>query len=442
MPRFVASRGGYVGWWVAGAVGMVAFSRVAFFNPVLGIFVEPLEQEFGWSRTEIAGALSIGTLVGGIGAPFIGHYIDRWGARWFMVGGMIATGVLLLLLALVESLWQFYILFGAGRAVVTAILDIAIVVTIANWFIRQRGRATGLMMAGTRLAMALMPLIVLLFLTVADWRAAFAALGVMVLVVAVLPPYLLVRRRPEDMGLAPDGDRPVPATHAARAAMDPDWTARQVLHTRAFWLLLFGTSQMFFVGGATNISLASHLQDNGLSQATAITVITVWATMGIAGGLLGGELRERFSVRVALPMVMTATTFSLGLLIILDNVWMAFIFAVWHGLLFGAMLPLNQIVFADYFGRWSIGAIRGMSAPVQWGLNAAGPVTAGLIFDSRGSFDLMFAIFIGLMLFGAALILLAGHPPPPPKAPAPPDPEPAPREQALDEEAMPPLTRS
>ena len=216
MPRFVASRGGYVGWWVAGAVGMVAFSRVAFFNPVLGIFVEPLEQEFGWSRTEIAGALSIGTLVGGIGAPFIGHYIDRWGARWFMVGGMIATGVLLLLLALVESLWQFYILFGAGRAVVTAILDIAIVVTIANWFIRQRGRATGLMMAGTRLAMALMPLIVLLFLTVADWRAAFAALGVMVLVVAVLPPYLLVRRRPEDMGLAPDGDRPVPG-HARGA---------------------------------------------------------------------------------------------------------------------------------------------------------------------------------------------------------------------------------
>jgi MFS family permease len=439
MPGFVTRRSGYAGWWVAAAVGVVAFSRVAFFNPVLGIFIEPLEVEFGWSRTEIAGALSLGTLIGGIGAPFIGPYIDRWGGRWFMVGGMVAVGILLLMMALVDSLWQFYVLFGAGRAIVTAVLDIAIMVTIANWFIRHRGRATGLLMGGTRLAMSLMPLIVLLFLSIADWRAAFAALGVLVLIISVLPPYLLVRRRPEDMGLSPDGDRPLASERETRSQADPDWTVRQALHTRAFWLLLFGTSQMFFVGGATNISLASHLQDKGLSQATAVSVITVWATVGIAGGLLGGELRQRLSVRVALPIVMMATTVSLSLLIVIENVWMAYVFALWHGLFFGAMLPLNQIVFADYFGRWSIGAIRGVSAPVQWGLNAAGPVTAGLVFDSRGSYDSLFVVFIGLMLFGAALIFMAGKPPSPPgEDPSRRDPaDPAPRSEAAPEPVPP-----
>jgi len=203
--------------------------------------------------------------------------------------------------------------------------------------------------------------------------------------------------------------------------------------------LLFGTSQMFFVGGATNISLASHLQDKGLSQATAVSVITVWATVGIAGGLLGGELRQRLSVRVALPIVMMATTVSLSLLIVIENVWMAYVFALWHGLFFGAMLPLNQIVFADYFGRWSIGAIRGVSAPVQWGLNAAGPVTAGLVFDSRGSYDSLFVVFIGLMLFGAALIFMAGKPPSPPgEDPSRRDPaDPAPRSEAAPEPVPP-----
>ena len=420
MHRFLANRRGYAGWWVAGAVGMVAFSRVAFLNPILGIFVEPLEQEFGWTRTEIAGALSVGTLIGGLSAPFIGPLVDRWGGRRFMVGAGLTLGVLLLLLATTQALWQFYILFGAGRAVVTGILDIAILVTLSNWFIRRRGRAMGLVMVGTRSGIALMPLVVLLFLSIADWRAGFAALGILILLLAVAPPYLLVRRRPEDLGLVPDGDRPArsPGASASSASLDPRWQVRQVLRTRAFWLLLLGTTHLVFVSGATSFSMASHLQDKGLSQATAISVITVWATVGIAGGLLGGELRERMGVRIALPLVMLATTLGLGLLIAVENVWMAYLFAVLHGLAFGAQLPLNQIVFADYFGRWSIGAIRGISAPVRLGVNAAGPVTAALVFDARGSFDLIFAVFIALMLLAATFILLAGRPPTPPNGAA------------------------
>ncbi len=416
LPRIAFARGAYAGWWVAGAVALVGFSRVAFFNPVLGVFIDPLQQEFDWSRAEIAGALSLGTLIAGLAAPFIGHWIDRWGSRWFMAGTVAALVLLLLLLASMETLWQFYALFGAGRALVTAILDIAIVVTVSNWFIRHRGRATGLTMVGTRAGMAVMPLVVLLFLSVADWRAAFAALGLLLLVVAVLPPYLLVRRRPEDLGLTPDGDRRPPARHAGDdAASDPRWTVRQVLRTRAFWFLLAGMCSLYFVGGATNLAMASHLQDNGLSQATAITVVTVWAVVGIGGGMAGGELRERLGVRFALPLVMLLTTGSLTILLTVENVWMAYLFAITHGLAFGAQLPLMQIALADYFGRWSVGAVRGVSAPALWGINAAGPVTAGVVFDARGSYDLLFVAFIGVMLLGAAVLLLAGRPPSPPQ---------------------------
>ena len=408
IPRWVHSRPSTLGWWIVGAVSLVAFSRVAFFNPVLGIFIEPLEDEFGWSRATIAGAISVGTLAGAAATPLLGPLVDRWGGRPFMVSGVLVLGVLLLLLSTVQSVWQFYLLFGAGRAVVTAVLDIAITVTIANWFIRSRGRAIALTLVGTRGGMAVMPLIVLVLISVSGWRAAWAALGVLVLVLGVAPAWALVRRRPEDVGLRPDGRVTPPTVEDADA--DPHWSVREAIHTRAFWLLLLGTAQLFLIGGAVNLTFISHLQDNGLSRNTAVTVLTLWAVMGIVGGLMAGEVRQRMPVRKALPVAILFSAGALVWLIFVNAVWMGYVFAIWHGLAFGVQLPLNQIAFPDYFGRWTVGAIRGITAPVQWGLNAVGPLLAGLVFDARGTYDPIYAVFVGLYMVGAALIFSARVP--------------------------------
>lgn len=400
------------GWWVAGAASLVALTQVAFFNPVLGVFVTPLEDEFGWSRATIAGAITAGTILGALLSLLIGARIDRHGTRTFLTLSTLIMGVALLLLALVEEVWQFYILYAIGRGLVIGVVNLAITVAIANWFIRARGRATGLTLVGVRAGGALMPLVVLLFLSIADFRVAFLALGVIVLGLGVLPPWLVVRRRPEDLGLRPDGDPPdAPSASAeSSAAFDRHWSVRNAIRTRSFWLLLIGTSQLFMVGGAVNFSSVPHLQDNGLSQTTAVTVITVWALMGALGGVLGGELRQRLPIYRALPAVLVIASLAIVWLILVDNVWMAYLFAVWHGLIFGMHLPLTQVAFPDYFGRWSVGAIRGITAPVQFGLNAAGPLIASLVFDVRGSFDLILAIFVGCYLFGAAIIAVSRPP--------------------------------
>ena len=409
--RLLRARRGYLGWWIAGALALVSFSRVPFFNPVLGIFIAPLEEEFGWSRTTIVGALSLGTVGAAVIAPFLGPVVDRYGGRAFIVASVAVCGVLLLLLAAVGEIWEFYLLFGLGRAIVLSILDIAIVVTVANWFIRQRGRAMGLMALGSRGGVVVMPLVTLLFLSLFDWRAAFLALGVVVLIVAVAPPWLVVRRRPEDVGQRPDGDSPRPPELLEESeGADPRWTARQAIRTRAFWLLLLGTSQLYLVGGAVSLTMVSHFQDNGLSQGTAVTVVTLWALVGIGGGMAGGELRRRLPIRYSLPAASALTAGAVAWLIVVDNVWMAYVFAAWHGATFGVQLPLQMTSFPDYFGRWSVGAIRGLTAPVQLGLNALGPLLATLVFDSRGSYDLIFGVFAGLMGVGAVLILLAAPP--------------------------------
>ena len=173
---------------------------------------------------------------------------------------------------------------------------------------------------------------------------------------------------------------------------------------------MFGTSQIFFVGGAVNLTVVPHLEDNGIGRSTAVTVITVWALMGIVGGVFGGEFGQRLAVRYTMPISLALSSVGLVWLILVQNVWMAYAFAVWHGASFGMLLPLNQLSFPDYFGRWNVGAIRGVVSPVQYGLNAAGPVLAGIVFDQRGSFDLIYIVFVGCYLLAAVAVLFATMP--------------------------------
>lgn len=406
----------YAGWWMAVAASLVSFAGVAFFNPVLGALVPALQDEFGWSVASIAAAMTIGTVAAALIAPVIGPLADRYGARWMLFGSIAVMIALLAALAFIDELWQLWLLYGLGRAVGVGIVDLVVVVAIANWFVRARGRAMGLTMIGTRAGMSLMPLMLAWTLGFGGLRAGFLGLAVLVAVLALLPP-LIIRRRPEDVGLRVD--RAAASTTSTVSAdepsdSDPVWTVRQALRTRAFWLLLLGTSILMIVGGSVNFTFVSHLASSGVDDSTAVFALSLWAGMGIIGGVLGGELRQRLSVRFALPAIICVTAASLVWFVMADSVWMALVFAVWHGLSFGAQLPLNRISFPDYFGRYSVGAIRGVTAPVQFALNAFGPLIAGFVFDWQGSYDPLYLAFVAL-LAAAALSILAA---PKPRAPA------------------------
>lgn len=403
----------YAGWWMAVAASLVSFAGVAFFNPVLGALVPALQDEFGWSVASIAAAMTIGTVAAALIAPVIGPLADRYGARWMLFGSIAVMIALLAALAFIDELWQLWLLYGLGRAVGVGIVDLVVVVAIANWFVRARGRAMGLTMIGTRAGMSLMPLMLAWTLGFGGLRAGFLGLAVLVAVLALLPP-LIIRRRPEDVGLRVDRAAASAASADEPSDSDPVWTVRQALRTRAFWLLLLGTSILMIVGGSVNFTFVSHLASSGVDDSTAVFALSLWAGMGIIGGVLGGELRQRFSVRFALPAIICVTAASLVWFVMADSVWMALVFAVWHGLSFGAQLPLNRISFPDYFGRYSVGAIRGVTAPVQFALNAFGPLIAGFVFDWQGSYDPLYLAFVAL-LAAAALSILAA---PKPRAPA------------------------
>lgn len=403
--------GAYHGWWVAIAVSFAGLANLAFVNPVLSIFFDPLHDEFGWSRGQIAGALSTGTLLGAFMSPFVGRVLDKRGARGAMAFSALVMSVCLLILAFASQLWQFYVLYSIGRGLVIGVVGLASTVTIANWFIRSRGRATAIVLLGGRLAMALGPVFALMMISWFGWRGAYVGLGIIALAFGFLPAWWLIRRRPEDMGLRPDGDSE--ATVAAARALpsnDPLWSTKEALHTPAFWLLMFGTAQIFAVSGAVNLSIIPHLQDRGLSEGSAVSVVTIWAFCGIAGGMLGSELAQRFFVRYPLALTMVASGLGLAWLILIDGQASAYGWAVFHGTTFGAQMSLNQVVPSEYFGRWSVGSISGLTQPVQWILGAAGPVIASVSFDMAGSYGPIFTIYIGLLILGGVLIGLAKKP--------------------------------
>ncbi|MDE2967148.1 MAG: MFS transporter [Chloroflexota bacterium] len=411
----------FAGWWIAAAASMSSFAAVSFFNPVLGAITPELQAEYGWSTASIALTMVIGGIGGGVLATFVGPIADRHGPRLLLFSSVGVVAGLLVALGFMSDLWQFLLIWGLGRGLTIAVIDIAVVVVIANWFIRRRGSAMGLTMIGTRSGMMIFPLVITAGIWLGGLREAFLLMALLVLVIGVLPP-LIMRRRPEDVGLRPDGERLRASVSRGETppllTSDPDWTVREAIRTRAFWLLLFGTTILMAVGGSVNFTFVSHMTQNGIDADTARTALALWAGMGIVGGVLGGELRQRLAVRYSLPLVICVTTSAVVWFILTDTVWMAFVFAVWHGLAFGAQLPLTRISFPDYFGRYSVGRIRSVTAPPQFLINAFGPFVSGLVIDNRGSYDLIYVVFIGLLLSAAVSVLLAKRPDPPARASA------------------------
>ena len=403
----------FAGWWIAAAASMSSFAAVSFFNPVLGALTPELQAEYGWSTASIALTMVIGGVGGGAIASFVGPIADRYGARWLLFGSVGAVAGLLVSIGYMSHLWQFLLIWGLGRGLTVAVVDIAVVVVIANWFISRRGSAMGLTMIGTRGGMMIFPLVISAGIWLGGLREAFLLMALLVIIVGWLPS-LIIRRRPEDVGLRPDGlgrrARRSSADAAQTLPSDPDWTVREAMRTRAFWLLLFGTTILMAVSGSVNFTFVSHMTQNGIDADTARSALALWAGMGIVGGVLGGELRQRLAVRYSLPLVILITTSALVWFVLTDSVWMAFVFAVWHGLAFGAQLPLNRISFPDYFGRYSVGRIRSVTAPPQLLINAFGPLVSGLVIDNRGSYDLIYVVFVGLLLSAALSVLLARRP--------------------------------
>src|SRR6185295_8586857 len=301
----------YYGWYIVGVGILVNIAGTFAFSSTLSIFLKPITEELGVSR----GAFSlIRTFEIGVAAmivPLLGPWIDRHGGRGVLVLGVLMEGAGLLLSSQVQSFWQFALvrcsLVIAGEALLGSLV---INVTIAQWFVRKRGRAMGIANLGTGIAKFSIPLLAASLFVLIGWRGTWAVFGIAAPLLVVVPALIFIRRSPEDIGLHPDGEPPIGspgsspaqrdtslASQRATLASDRVWTRAEALRLPTFWLLVitFGIASIGVAG--LNLHIFSYVTAIGYSPLIAASFMSTLALTQLGSTLVWGLLAQRFDIR-------------------------------------------------------------------------------------------------------------------------------------------------
>lgn len=414
----------FYGWNIVAASFSAQLAYAEHHSSMLGFFFKPLQNEFGWSRSAIAAVQTIARVTEALFAPLVGPLIDRYGPRVLMPIGAIIVGLAMLGVTQINSIWQFYLLRGIVVAIGFTIMGgLVTSVAINNWFIRKRGRAIAVSRMGSSISNVIFIPVTVFVIAASGWRTMFVIFAVVTWLVVLIPSAILMRRRPEDIGLHPDGISP--GTGGAETSQEernrtselgtvpePIWNRRELLRTGSFWLLAlsFGIDSLAFQG--INISLAPYIQDLGYGDATLTAVMTFRAIVMAATLPLMGFVSEhahRVPVRIT-PFLIQGT----GAFLFLFGgqpffLWLA---VALYGLGFSGVMITQEVVWANYYGRLSLGLVRSTAYLVAFGLGAIGPIAMNAVFDITGSYRPAFMVIVVLFAL-AALLMALTHPPQP-----------------------------
>jgi cyanate permease len=244
--------------------------------------------------------------------------------------------------------------------------------------------------------------------------------GGIVLVVGFVPTWLLMVRRPEDVGLLPDGRQVAPlgsgpggATSAPAPIPEPVFTRGEALRTPSFWLLALYTLAVYPVQAGMSLHQAPHLIERGLSPTFAATIVSTFSLLSALSSLAFGLITRRLGVRTALVLSALFLGVSALLMMRVSAPWQGYAAACCFGIGIGGVLTVLPIAWADYFGRRSFGAIRGAALTVQVTAQASGPLLSGVLRDATGDYVASLLCFAALSFAGALIGLLARAPMPP-----------------------------
>ncbi|MBI2850149.1 MAG: MFS transporter [Chloroflexi bacterium] len=409
----------FYGWNIVAASFLSHLSYAEHFSSMLGFFFKPFQTEFGWSRSAVAAAMSIARVAEALVAPIIGPLVDRYGPRVLMPIGAVIVGFAMLGITQMTALWQFYLLRGVVSAIGFTIMGALVSdVAVNNWFVRKRGRALAISRLGSNISNVIFTPLTVFVLAASGWQTMFVIFAIVTWVAVLIPSAVLMRRRPEDMGLHPDGIQPsatetsiqkgedTPVVDNA-SAPEPVWNRREVLKAGSFWLLALslGINSMAFQG--INISLAPYIQDLGYGEAMLATVMTFRAAMAAGALPFVGFLAEhadRLSVRV-IPFIVQGI--AVALLLLAEQPVFLWLGVALYGLGISAVTITQEVIWANYFGRLSLGVVRSMSFLVSFGFGAAGPIAINLAFDIMKSYRpafIVIIVFFGLSAFVMGIV--------------------------------------
>ena len=397
----------YYGWVVVSVLGLFSALSVALAGPNLAIFIKPMQEELGWSATVFGWAQFARLAVVVVAGPLIGGLLDRQGPRFIIAFAAAVAGGTVMALASVTEEWHLIALFvvtglvGMGRA-----SDLYVSPSVSKWFVERRGAAMSRAMMGIPVGIIIFYPGSQLLIDAVGWRTAwliFGAGGALILVPAAL---WLLRRQPEDMGLLPDGRSASPDAAARGGVSRPEhsWTRAEALRNRTFWMMIGGFGVYTFAWSTLTIFRVPHYVERGMGPLLVTLAIAADAVVAVGVSIVLGRVLDRFPARLMMVVSAGGLVVSAAAAIVVTNAAWMFVSTIGFG--FGVQVGAiaQNVMWADYFGRRSQGAIRGVTLPLTMAFGAVAFPLTGFIRDATGAYTPAWFIAIAAIVVAAAAL--------------------------------------
>ncbi len=399
----------YYGWWIV----IVAVLLNIFQGGVLfygfTLIITPLRDDTGWTATQVTAVFPILGVLSAIIAPALGFTFDRIGPRPLLTVGLLMMGAGMILMGQANSLPIFYTAFILANIGSTCSW-ISTGPAVANWFVRMRGRALGIHSLGFGLAGLMSPPLFLLIERI-GWRDSLLVVGVITWLLLPVTVWV-IRRRPEDVGLWPDGASGPPMTSDGTGPGEVNINARQALRMRSFWLLSIGSSMAFLTIAALQVHWSPFLQDVGFSERSAANLLFILPLSTVVGRMGFGFLVDIWDKRhvTAVAIILQAVAIFVLTVVTADHWWFLPVFFVFWGLGFGGTVVTRPALQGELFGRFSFGIINGILFMTGEAGFAFAPLVASIGFEFTGSYTPVFLVFAVLSVLAAPLMLAIQRP--------------------------------
>ncbi|MBT2685607.1 MFS transporter [Bacillus sp. ISL-37] len=406
----------YYGWVIVFIAGMGVFFSGPGQTYSVSVFIDSYIKDFGWSRSHVSAVYSLATLAAGICMFFVGRFVDKWGQRKMSV--IVGIGLAL------ASFWNsmvvntamlfigFFLIRILGQGSMTLIPN----TLVPQWFITKRGKAMSFMAIGGFASSAALPPLNAWLVATWGWSFSWKVWGILLLVVFVPLAYFLIRNKPEDIGEHPDGVKPdwtndpADPNRTIKPFEEVNWTVQEAVKTRAYWLLLLCVGIPSLVNTGLTFHLISIFKTNGISPGIAALVLSLMALIGFPVTLIAGPLLDRVKVQYVLAGIFAGEIIFILVLLAADKPAIAIAFGVFWGISGGFERITLNYVWPSFFGRRSLGSIKGSAMTVTVLGSALGPLPFGLAYDYFGGYREILLMTIILPILGITASLLAKKP--------------------------------
>ncbi len=402
----------FYGWTVVGLTFATQLLIAGCIFYSLAIVLTDLAEEFSQGRrAPILGLQLAMGLSSALMAPFIGRLVGRGHIRSLMVAGAISAGVGLIALAHASALWQLIAVFGTLLAFgANTLAGITVTTIVVNWFDRRRAMALAASQLGASAGGVVVAPIFAAIVAASDWRAAYETLGI-VFLCATAPIAWLTVGRPEDLGQAADGiasdeDR----TRSSNAEGDGEgrgaapFRTRDALKQTHLWLIAVATGFAFMATSALLNNIVAYGTDAGFSAASAAWLVSIVAAGAASGKLLFGWLADRIGAANAFSISLAGEALGLVSLTQGEAYGLVVGLVFLTGVVLGGALPLSSALLAEAFGRDRFAPMMGLMMPLAIPLQLLGPIFAGWVYDSTGSYSPAFLALAAVLIVAAALV--------------------------------------